>query len=65
MLSPFPISPPEIPYPITPSSYFYEGVTLPTHPLPPPCPHIPLHWGTEPSRDQGPLLPLMPNKAIL
>jgi hypothetical protein len=34
-------------------------------PLPPPCPRIPLHWSIEPSRDQGPLLPLMPDKAIL
>ena len=30
-----------------------------------PCPRIPLHWGIEPSEDRGPLLPLMPNKAIL
>jgi hypothetical protein len=25
-------------------------------PLPPHCPGIPLHWGTKPSQDQGPLL---------
>jgi hypothetical protein len=43
-----------------PSSCFYEGVPLSTHPLQPPCPHIPLHWGIKPSWDQGPLLPLMP-----
>jgi hypothetical protein len=36
-----------------------------THPLLPPCPGIPLYWGMEPSQDQGPLLRLMPNKAIL
>ena len=30
-----------------------------------PCPDIPLHWGIESSQDQGPLLPLMFNKAIL
>jgi hypothetical protein len=30
-----------------------------------PHPHIPLHWGIEPSQDQGPLLPLMPDKVIL
>ena len=24
-----------------------------------------LHWGIEPAQDQGPLLPLMSNKAIL
>jgi hypothetical protein len=47
------------------SSYFYENVPLLTHPLSPPQPHIPLHWGIEPSQDQGPLLPLMPNKAVL
>ena len=44
---------------------FYEGMPLPTHPLPPPCPHIPLHWDIGPSRDQVPLLPLMSNMAIL
>jgi hypothetical protein len=32
------------------------------HPLLPPHPHIPLHWGT---KDQWPPLPLVPNKAIL
>jgi hypothetical protein len=36
-----------------------------THPLPLPGPGIPLHWSIEPSQDQGPLLPLMTNKAIL
>jgi len=38
---------------------------FPTHSLPPLCPGIPLHWGIKPSQDQGPLLPLLPNKAIL
>ena len=37
----------------------------PTHTLPPHRPIIALHWGIEPSQDQGPLLLLMPNKAIL
>jgi hypothetical protein len=37
----------------------------PTHSLPPPCPGIPLQWGIEPPQDQGPLLPLISNKAIL
>jgi hypothetical protein len=37
----------------------------PTHPLPPHCPGISLHWGIQPSQDQGPLLPLIPDKAIL
>jgi hypothetical protein len=27
-------------------------------------PQIPLHWGIKPSQDQGPLLPLMPDKTI-
>jgi hypothetical protein len=31
----------------------------PTHPLPLPGPGIPLYWGTDPSQDQGPLLPLI------
>ena len=37
----------------------------PTHPLLLPGPGIPLHWGIEPSQDQGPLLPLMSNKPNL
>jgi hypothetical protein len=37
----------------------------PTHPLLSPCPGIPLYWGIEPSQDQGPLLPLMLDKATL
>jgi hypothetical protein len=37
----------------------------PTHPLPLPSPSIPLYCGIEPSQDQGPLLPLMTDKAIL
>jgi hypothetical protein len=49
MLSPFLISPLKTPYPI---------------PLPLPCPGITLHWGIKPSQDQGPLLPLMSDKAI-
>ena len=44
---------------------FYEGVHLPTHPLPPHCPWILLHWGIKPSQDQGPHLLLMLDKAIL
>ena len=41
------------------------GVPPPIHPLPPPHLCIPLYWSIEPSQDQGPLLPLIPNKAIL
>jgi hypothetical protein len=68
-VSPFPNShPPETPYPIIPpltSMRVYPH--LPIHPLPPPppCSHISLHWGIEPSWNQGPLLPLIPNKAII
>ena len=36
-----------------------------THLLLLPCPGIPLHWGIEPSQDQEPPLPLMPDKTIL
>jgi hypothetical protein len=43
---------------------FYEGAPLPSHPLPPHSPGIPLYWGIEPSQDQGSLLPLMLDKAI-
>lgn len=48
-----------------PSPCFCEGARPPTHLLLPPCPGIPLHWGIEPPQHQGPLLPLMPNKAML
>ena len=37
----------------------------PTHPLRPPCPVIPLHWGIKLSQNQRSLLSLMPDKAIL
>jgi hypothetical protein len=62
-----PCSPPlETPYPILPFPVSMKMLTHPpTHPLPPAHPHIPLHWGTEPSQYQGPLLPLMANKTIL
>jgi hypothetical protein len=55
---PFPGFPSENPvsHPLSPCSL--------THPLPLPCPGIPLHWGIEPSQDQGPLLPLMTVEAI-
>jgi hypothetical protein len=47
------------------SPCFYKGAPSPTHLLQPPHPGIPLHWGIEPSQDQGSLLPLVPDKAIL
>ena len=37
----------------------------PTHPLPLPSSGVPLHSGIKLSQDQGPVLPLMTNKAIL
>jgi hypothetical protein len=44
----------------------YEGAPPPTYPLLPHHPSIPLlQWGIEPSEDQGPPLPLMPNKVML
>jgi hypothetical protein len=56
---PFPGFPSEIPLspPYSPCS--------PTHTLPLPGPGTPLHWGIEPSQDQGPLLSLMTYKDIL
>ena len=56
---PFPVFPSENPLSPLPSP------CSPTHPLLLPCHGIPLHWGIEPSQGQGPLLPLMSNKAIL
>jgi hypothetical protein len=44
---------------------FYEQVPPSTHPLPPHHSSISLHWGIESLQDQGPPLPLMPDKAIL
>lgn len=40
-------------------------VLLPHPPLPSSHPGIPLYWGIEPPQAQGPLLPLMSNKATL
>jgi hypothetical protein len=47
---------------------FYEGASSPpptTYPFLPHCLNIPLHWAIEPSLDQGPPLPLMPDQAPL
>jgi hypothetical protein len=49
----------------SPSPCFYEGAPPHIPPLLSTCPDIPLHWGIEPSQDQGPPLPLMSNKAVL
>jgi hypothetical protein len=56
------------PFPHFPSktrSILYPLPCSLTHPLPLPCPGIPLHWCIEPSQGQRPLLPLMSHKAIL
>jgi hypothetical protein len=57
MLSPFPISPLETPYPASMRVLPHP----PTHP--PHGPRIALHWGIKPSLDQGPPLPSMSDKA--
>jgi hypothetical protein len=56
-LSPFLISPPNCPPILSPFPCSL------THPLLLPCPEI--HWGTEPSQDQGLLFSSMSHKAIL
>jgi hypothetical protein len=63
MLSSFPISSPQSPIPSSLPLLLWECSH--THLLPPYCPGITLHWGIKPSQDQGSLLPLMPDKAIL
>jgi hypothetical protein len=60
---PFPGFPPASPLSYPPLPCFYEGAPPPNFPLLPHCPSIPLHWGIEPSQDQGPPFPLMPDKA--
>ena len=61
----FPISHLQKPSIPSPSPCFYEGVPQPSYLLLHPHSCIPLHWGIETSQEQGPLLPLMPSKAIL
>ena len=58
MLSPFLVSPSKT---LIPFSLPHSAI----HPLLLPGLGIPLHWGIKPSQDQGPLLPLMIDKAIL
>jgi hypothetical protein len=55
-LQKYPLSPP----PLSP----LPSPSLPTHPLLLPGLDIPLHWDIKPSQDQGPLLPLMTDKAF-
>jgi hypothetical protein len=66
MLSPFTISPLQTLIPCPPASTIVFS-NKPTHPptLLFYLPSIPLCWGIKPSQDQGPPLPLMPDKAIL
>ena len=47
------------------SHCLYEDAPPPTHPPPPHCSSISLHWAIEPPHNQGPHLPLMPDKTIL
>ena len=51
ILCPFPVSPPQTPYPTRTPCYFYEGPCPPTPQLPPHFPSIPLCWDIEPSQD--------------
>jgi hypothetical protein len=65
-VSHFPSVPPSLKALITsPSHSFCVCVPQPTHPLLPPCSHIPQHWGMEPSQYQVPLLKMMPDMGIL
>ena len=60
MLYPFPVSPPETPYSILPPPASIRVLFLHSSF----CSLIHLHWGIDPSQDQGPFLPLMSNKSI-
>ena len=64
MLSPFLVPPLKTLYPIPPPPASIRVFPPPIHPLLLPCPGIPLHWGIQPSQDQGPSLPLMSNKSF-
>jgi hypothetical protein len=64
MLSHLPVSPLKTPFPILLYPASMRVFPHPsTYPLPPHPPNIPLYWGIKPSQDQGPPLPLMPDKA--
>jgi hypothetical protein len=51
--------------PPLPLSLVLWGCSPLTHPLLPSLGSSSLHWGIEPSQDQGPLIPLIPDKANL
>jgi hypothetical protein len=59
-LSQFPLCQAPIPSPLP---CFFEGIPLHTYPFMPNYPSIPIHRGIKPPQDQGPPLPLMPDKA--
>jgi hypothetical protein len=65
MIFAFLVTPPQSPHPKLPPLCLYEGATPPTHPLLPHRSSMTLCWGIEPPQDQGPSLPLIPDKAIL
>ena len=62
MLSPFPVSPPQSPYPLHLPLW---GCSLTCPPILLQCPSIYLPWVIEPPQDQGAPLPVMPAKAII
>ena len=62
---PFPGLPSRNPLAHPSSPCFYEGAPKHTYPLLPPYPGIPLYWGIKPSHNQGQLLPVMSDKAII
>jgi hypothetical protein len=64
MLSLFPVPPPGNSLSHPASLGFYEGAPTPINPFLLPSPGIPLNWGINPRKDDGPLLPLIPDKSI-
>jgi hypothetical protein len=62
---PFPGFPSGNPYPIPTSPASMRVLPPANHLLLPPLCGISLHWGIKPSQDQGLLLPLLPDKAII
>jgi hypothetical protein len=64
ILPPFLVSPLNTSYPILHLTASMRVLSHPQHPLLPPHPGILLHWSIEPSKDKGPLFPLMSDKAI-
>ena len=65
ILSPFPVSPLELPHPSPFLLCLFESAPPTTDPFRPHCSSIPLHWGIKPPQDQELPLTLMPDKAII